>query len=332
MAEVPRGVKNPKITTKFAGKVGESTTEYVARYLVEIGNLANDENLKINFFPSSLTKNAFTWFSNLRPNSITTWNQLETAFHAQFYQGKMNVAVTDLVALKREDGETIDDYLIHFKNARSRCYVTLPENEIVKIATMGLEFYMRRKLFNVHIPGLAHLAEKVRQTELMKKEKVKHRTEQRSKSKPFTRKEKVAYVTMESSKEEIDFKTEVDLAELKKGTPYVYSLLKKLPGSEKSNDSKLKIEKKYSFDISKSDQIFDVLLKDKQLVLPEGRTLLSVKNLKGKPYCKFHQAISHSTNSCVRFRDLIQEAIMEGRLKFDDGKKEMKVDVDPFQN
>ncbi|XP_016168708.1 uncharacterized protein LOC107611275 [Arachis ipaensis] len=243
MTEVPRGVKNPKVITKFAGEVEESTTEHVARYLVEIENLANDENLKMKFFPSSLTKNAFTWFSNLRPNSIMTWNQ-------------------------------------------SRCYVSLPENEIVKIAIMGLGFYMRRKLLNVHIPDMAHLAEKVCQTELMKKEKEKYRSEQRSKSKPFTRKEKVAYVTMESSEEELDFETEVNLAELKKGLPY--------------------------------------------LILPEGRTLLSVKDFKEKPYCKFHQATSHLTNSCVRFRDLIQEAIMEGGLKFDDGKEEMKVDVDPF--
>ncbi|RYQ82169.1 hypothetical protein Ahy_B10g100778 [Arachis hypogaea] len=150
---------------------------------------------------------------------------------------------------------------------------------------------------NPHVVPRAHLAEKVRQNELMKKEKEKHRSEQRSKSKPFTRKEKVVYVTIESSEDEINFETEVDLAELKKGPPY----------------------------------IFDVLLKDKQLILPEGRTLLSVKDLKEKPYCKFHQAKSHLTNSCVHFRDLIQGAIMEGRLKFDDGKKEIKVDVDPFE-
>ncbi|RYR19582.1 hypothetical protein Ahy_B03g064407 [Arachis hypogaea] len=117
---------------------------------------------------------------------------------------------------------------------------------------MGLGFYMRRKLLNVHILDLALLAEK-------------YRSEERSKSKPFTRKEKVAYVTMESSEEEIDFETEVDLAELKKGPPY-------------SNHSKLKSGKKYSFDISKSYQIFDVLLKDKQLILSEGRTLLSIKD------------------------------------------------------
>ncbi|XP_015970234.1 uncharacterized protein LOC107493691 [Arachis duranensis] len=116
MAEVPRRVKNPKIITKFTGEVGESTTEHIARYLVEIENLANDKNLKMNFFPSSITKNAFTWFSNLRPNSMTSWAQLENAFHAQFYRRELNLAVTDLVALKRDDEESMDDYMIHFKN------------------------------------------------------------------------------------------------------------------------------------------------------------------------------------------------------------------------
>ncbi|RYQ91745.1 hypothetical protein Ahy_B09g097753 [Arachis hypogaea] len=126
---------------------------------------------------------------------------------------------------------------------------------------------------------------------------------------------------MESSEEEFDLEAEVDLAELKKGPPYVCSLLEKLRSNENSNDSKLESGKNINF---------DVLLKDKQLVLPKGRTLLSVKDLKGKPCCKFHQATSHSTNSYVHFKDLIQEAIMEGRLKFDDGRKEIKVNVDPF--
>ncbi|RYR59591.1 hypothetical protein Ahy_A05g025492 [Arachis hypogaea] len=61
--------------------------------------------------------------------------------------------------------------MIRFKNARSRCYVSLPESEVVKITVMGLGFYMRRKLLN------PILAEKVRQVELMKKEKDKHSNE-----------------------------------------------------------------------------------------------------------------------------------------------------------
>ncbi|RYR04657.1 hypothetical protein Ahy_B06g084429 [Arachis hypogaea] len=153
--------------------------------------------------------------------------------------------------------------MIHFKNARSRCYVSLLESEVVKIAIMGLEFYMRRILLNVHIPYLSHLVERVRQVEILKKEKEKYKNERMLKSKPFSRKEKVSYMTMEYSDEESNLDAEVDLAKLRKGPPYVCSLLKKIPSNEKSNDSKLKSGKRYSFDISKSDQIFDVFLKDK---------------------------------------------------------------------
>ncbi|RYR67845.1 hypothetical protein Ahy_A03g014292 [Arachis hypogaea] len=125
---------------------------------------------------------------------------------------------------------------------------------------------MHRKLLNVHIPDLAHLAERVRYVELLKNEKEIYENENRLKNRPFTRKQKVAYLAMESSEEEPDLEAEVDLAKLKKGPPYVCSLLKKLPGNEKSNDSKLKSGKRYSFDISKSDQTFYVLLKDKHSI------------------------------------------------------------------
>ncbi|RYR59238.1 hypothetical protein Ahy_A05g025081 [Arachis hypogaea] len=134
--------------------------------------------------------------------------------------------------------------------------------------------------------------------------------------KSLVRKEKVSYIEIESSK--------------RATPPFVCASLEKVPNIDKVSETMYKGGKKYSFDISKSEQIFDVLLKDKQLVLPEEKTLHSIKDLKGKPFCKFHQATSHSTNNCVPFRNLIQEAIMEGRLKFEKGKKDMKVDVDPF--
>src|SRR6266487_241654 len=64
--ELPRNWKTPKLT-KFSGDTNESTVEHIARYLVECGELANNENLRMKFFPNSLTKNAFTWFTTLPP-------------------------------------------------------------------------------------------------------------------------------------------------------------------------------------------------------------------------------------------------------------------------
>ena len=57
---MPRGWKIPKSLTKFSGENGESTVEHIVRYTIEIGEVAFSEHLKIRFFPSSLTKNAFT--------------------------------------------------------------------------------------------------------------------------------------------------------------------------------------------------------------------------------------------------------------------------------
>ena len=71
--------KIPKSLTMFFGENGESTVERITRYTIEVGEVVSNEYLKMRFFPSSLTKNAL--FSNLRPNSITTWAQLEASFN-----------------------------------------------------------------------------------------------------------------------------------------------------------------------------------------------------------------------------------------------------------
>ncbi|WP_338309919.1 hypothetical protein, partial [Bradyrhizobium sp. TM233] len=47
-AELPRGWKVPKFT-KFSGDSGESNVEHVARYQIEAGDLAINENLKMKY-------------------------------------------------------------------------------------------------------------------------------------------------------------------------------------------------------------------------------------------------------------------------------------------
>jgi hypothetical protein len=50
-------------------------------------------------------------------------------------------------------------------------------------------------------------------------------------------------------------------------------------------------------------------------------------------YCKWHNATSHDTNDCQIFRQQIQSAIEQGRLKFETptkAEKPMKIDQHPF--
>ncbi|KAK1625922.1 hypothetical protein QYE76_000237 [Lolium multiflorum] len=66
---------------------------------------------------------------------------------------------------------------------------------------------------------------------------------------------------------------------------------------------------------------------EKQLKLPEGLKLPTAE-LNGKPYCKWHNSFSHTTNDCRVWRQQIQMAIEQGRLIFN--QYAMKVDTHPF--
>nr|CAE76019.1 B1292H11.5 [Oryza sativa Japonica Group] len=94
--------------------------------------------------------------------------------------------------------------------------------------------------------------------------------------------------------------------------------------------SHLTQKERYDFDITKADKIFDVLLREKQIQLPAGHTIPSAEELGKKRYCKWHNSGSHTTNDCKVFRQQIQAAIEGGKIKFDDSKKTMKVDGNPF--
>ena len=89
------------------------------------------------------------------------------------------------------------------------------------------------------------------------------------------------------------------------------------------------VEEGYDFDVTKSDKLFDFLLRKGQIKLPDNHVMLPPDQLKNKKFYKFHSATSHSTNEYRVFRQHIQRAIQQGRLKFDSPRK-MKVDDNPF--
>lgn len=73
-----------------------------------------------------------------------------------------------------------------------------------------------------------------------------------------------------------------------------------------------------------------MLVKDKHINLSDDHKFMTPEQLKCQKYYKFHNKIGHTTNSCIHFRDLIQETIKHGRLKFDEKEALMKVDSNPL--
>jgi hypothetical protein len=83
----------------------------------------------------------------------------------------------------------------------------------------------------------------------------------------------------------------------------------------------------YDFVVTKADKLFEFLVKEGQIKLPEGHSMLRPDGVKDKKYCGFHDRNSHSINECRVFRERIQKAIQEGHLEFDN---KTKLDGNPF--
>ena len=129
-----------------------------------------------------------------------------------------------------------------------------------------------------------------------------------------------------------DMSTEVDVAEIISKRPY---MCKSLPKPTEAQLSAVKTQpyeagKQYSFDIAMADQIFDYMIADRQIRLPHNVKLPSTSELKGKEYCKWHNSWRHGTNNCLVFRNILQDMIEKGNLKFEKEKEVMGIDGDPF--
>jgi hypothetical protein len=71
--------------------------------------------------------------------------------------------------------------------------------------------------------------------------------------------------------------------------------------------------KGFDFDESKVEQIFDLLLREKQLKVPEGHKFPTSQELQGRPYCKCHHLFTHTTNDykelCRQIQSMSEEQV-----------------------
>ena len=97
--------------TKFSGQDDTSTMEHVNRFIIQCGEAANRDELRVRLFSSSLSGSAFTWFISLPPNSVITWADLEKQFHKYFFSGVHEKKITDLVRLKQRNDESVKSFV-----------------------------------------------------------------------------------------------------------------------------------------------------------------------------------------------------------------------------
>jgi hypothetical protein len=190
---------------------------------------------------------------------------------------------------------------------KNRCYSTrISEKEAVELASLGLLKPIRDLAFQLEFTSLAHLVQKLMTHEQRHPELYQEKF-----------KCQVAVVDAKEA-EDSGEEQEVSVAEWTRGANHVPCKWVKQTGPAKGFD----------FDVGKVEQIFGLLLKEKQLKFPEGYKPPTAQEWKGRSYCKWHDSFTHSTSDCKELRRQIQLAIEHGRLIW--GQTAMKVDTQPF--
>jgi hypothetical protein len=216
---------------------------------------------------------------------IDSWVSLEQKFHNYFYNGEVELRLSNLTSLRQKYTETISDYLRQFREDRNKCYnVTIAEKDLADLGFAGLtpylrgkfdgpEFFNKNQLLQCALPYENH-AKSSRFGDSANKDKKKHH---------------VNFMDEEANDEEGNKICVAKWVEKPGDKPILCSFLKPNGGRRE--------EMRYTIDVSKCDPLFDLLLWGGVIRLTEGHIDILTK----KTYCKWHDSYSHTTNECNYF-------------------------------
>jgi hypothetical protein len=146
MIPYPQGFRVPYLA-KFTGDDAKIMYEHIGQFHAQVNDVGITDVHKIRMFLLSLTGAAFNWFTSLPPNSIDSWVSLEQKFHDYFYNGEVELRLSDLTSLKQKYTKTVSDYLRQFREVRNRCYnLTIAEKDLADLTFTSLTPYLRDKL------------------------------------------------------------------------------------------------------------------------------------------------------------------------------------------
>jgi hypothetical protein len=95
----PQGFWVPDLT-KFTGNDTKTTYEHIGHFLAQVNDVGITDIQKIRMFSLSITETVFNWFTSLPLNSIDSWVSLEQKFHDYFYNGEVELRLSDLTSLR----------------------------------------------------------------------------------------------------------------------------------------------------------------------------------------------------------------------------------------
>ncbi|KAM2234269.1 hypothetical protein ACFXTI_012534 [Malus domestica] len=112
---MPMGYQPPKFM-QFDGK--GNPKQHVAHFVETCNNADTEGDYLVKQFVRSLKGNAFEWYTDLEPESINSWEQLEREFLNHFYSTRRTVSMLELTSTKQWKDEPVIDYINRWRTLK----------------------------------------------------------------------------------------------------------------------------------------------------------------------------------------------------------------------
>jgi hypothetical protein len=113
--------------------VKQDPVQWLRCYALSIENVDGNNGTKCLYFPFCLDQAPLTWLESLEKYSIDKWDQLKDQFTRNF-AGALGRSSTrmDLAMVKKEQGETLHKYMLHFFDKRTTV-VDVTDMEVIDL-------------------------------------------------------------------------------------------------------------------------------------------------------------------------------------------------------
>jgi len=253
-------------------------------------------------FVRSLKGIAFDWYTDLEPESINSWEQMEHEFLNRFYSTQRTVSMTELTNTKQWKDEPVLDYINRWRSLSLECKDRLSEASAIEMCARDMEWdplyvlqMSKPMTFQELVTKAYDMETTIANRRCTPSSSYEFKKDKGDSKKSYKPPKASTNETMTICTEEPMRISGKSRPEGKK-TSFSKETIKKRPTLKELQ------ERKYPFPNSYLSGMLDDLLENKIIELPKPKRPEEAGRTSDPKYCRYHRVVSHPLEKCVTLK------------------------------